>query len=286
MEQRERHFILSQGSTTGTSLSAITLQGAVCTGMEGAAVGFLPAELLVPPACGIVSQVLAQAVSQACTISAGSNGIFNSIVQFYDNLNTLDVEAGIPGEQSVPQSVVPSSPGVYPEVNIQLPCPEVDHVTVTPATTSISVGQTAGLNAAAYNNSSPPAILRSSAFTFIWNGSAATGIASVTNSFNVPGGSVAAIQGVSPGGPVTITATEASSAKQGTSSVTVQSGLNVTGLWSGGYTWDQPNGQSVSFGLLSITAGWIDRWRVVLGKFASSLLGRRASTAGRTYSAS
>lgn len=208
---------LNEGSATGP-VGALTIQSLICAGLSAS---LPPASPLVASACGLLSVAMNFAVGQACTINAGSNSVFNYVVKYYDQQNTYEIEAGLVGNPPVTQTVAPTSPGVFPPVNIELGCPQVDHVSVTPDALSLSVGQGAPLWAAAYNKASPPEILRSSAFTFLWNASAATGVASIPQSFSYPGGSVAAVQGVATGGPVPITATELSSAKQGTANVTV-----------------------------------------------------------------
>lgn len=228
---------LNQGNSVGASNAAITLERALCASVTSAILLQPEAAALVPYACGPAGVILTQAITQACTISDGTNSIYDSIVGFYDPVEVFVLAGIVGGETSLPVEIDKSTViGGYPPTTIELNCPEVDHVIITPATATIPIGQFVPLVARAYNTDLPSQVIKSSSMNFMWDATQASGIASVLSYFSTSGvNSVADIQGVAAGGPVPITATETTSGKTATSpsqiTVTSEVTFAVTGTF-------------------------------------------------------
>jgi len=184
--------------------------------------------------------VAASVLSAVCTsIQAGS--YINSFISWFENQLgqtfglpvTAYLNASSTSQQKSTMAIYPVS-GTYPTAEFQFGCSIVDHVNVLPSPVTINVGDQIFLTATA--NDANNQVLLSSAFGFIWSGGG--GVATVTSSYASGSGTIISsglVTGVAVG-TANITATETSSAKQGTANVNVQGGLVGTS-WDGTYQW-------------------------------------------------
>lgn len=161
-------------------------------------------------------------VSRICDLVGKSQTAY-STVDYLSDLNpsihiTTSLLSGSASEIPQGDYESPDKNGVYPNVAVGFPCPPVHHVNVWPSSASINVGQSLPVvaTAADVNNK----ILYSSAFKFDWS-SPDSSVVSVVPPSGAGTVGTGTVTGVAPGGPVNITATETSSNKQGTSTVTV-----------------------------------------------------------------
>lgn len=170
------------------------------------------------------------ALCQSADNAGGFAALFKSEVNYLYEINgiqgTVTLNSQSPSEQALTLSAQPQPDGDYAGIDVDLPCPNVDHITVSPTPVSIPVNGTCDLTAPA--NDSLGIILFSSAFNYSWN-SDTPSVATVAN--NVSGASpsgTATVTGVSGGGPVNIEATETTSSKIGTASVTIDQASGPT----------------------------------------------------------
>jgi uncharacterized protein YjdB len=208
---------------TSLNSNGATLQGVICAGAIAAALLDPLAAPLATTACatsGEGLEILNQAVALACTVATGS--LPDSIIALLTYPAEISVYANVPGGDTSPLVNVleTSAFGGYPVTNIALSCPKVDHVTITPSTATLNIGQAVDLVAGAYT-SPPSELIRSSAFTFAWNPLPIQGIATTAYVGSASAESFVTVTGTNPGGPLGITVTELSSSQQGTSNITV-----------------------------------------------------------------
>jgi hypothetical protein len=240
--------IAAMASSSSTACQAVSAVSDTCTVLL--AVASIEAQPLLPvflPVCAVLDLSL-QSVSEACGVVSVASKI-NSAINYLSNLPTTQVGivASLAGNPQSTQGFTLSnrSGGFFPPLDIGFECPTVNHVSVSPSSTTTYPGVSFPTAAMAYDVNNQ--VLLSSILNFTWN-SASTSVATYSPlSPSAPIGSVM-INGIGPGN-TTITATETTSGKTASSSVTVDPVLNVAGLWSGSYTWDQPNGTTVQFSL-------------------------------------
>lgn len=199
--------------------------GNACTAIKVALVlaeGGIPlaAAGAINSACSDLS-IFEAIVGNTCT-GISSTSSYNSSIAWLDKqFLGVPITVSLPGAPTEQALAAPApGSGLYPIVNVDLSCPNVDHVDVTPAKASIDVGQSIPLIATARDAND---IIRfSSAFRFNWDaGNSLLLLSSPEFQGDEPFGTDD-VKGMSPGGPVTITATENSSGKSGQSAITVQ----------------------------------------------------------------
>jgi hypothetical protein len=215
----------------------------LCDTIEAAIALVPPAEAV--PFVGYTTAVCKYGVTPSNYICEATEAISSSLDDYLDTPITLTVAPSL-GAATMPPTVASVlATGPYPSFSFVFPCPDVASVNVLPASATIASGGFQPLTATALNPNGQ--IIQSNAIAFEWAVDQSQPYVTTTDWFQTFSGvppsqnpisgvsSILAV-GVSPGGPVNVTVTENSSAKQGTANVTVLGGLVGTS-WDGTYQW-------------------------------------------------
>lgn len=209
------------GISTGVS-NVVTVGCAAVTAAVVVAGTGLPAAqaAIINTACAELG-LSANIMSGLCK-AASALTTFNSAVTWVkQQFGGVPITVSLGSLAPIQTVAKPSLPGgPYPPVNVDFPCPPVDHVDVVPGSATIDPGQSVQLNATARDSSDK--ILFSSAFDFTWSGAQSSPYVTSSPEFQgfEPFGTDT-VTGIAAGGPVGITASETTSGQSGTSQITV-----------------------------------------------------------------
>jgi len=178
-----------------------------------------------------------------CSSRSGSDGL-NAVINYLNSMSpSVDILATATLDGTTLSKTLSNQPAIGPYQDIEFsssfPC-QVDHVSVSPAETTIGIGSSQLLTAAAFDKNSKT--VTSSSLKWSWSNSDDK-IRIGPGGISVPGGhlpsavgvSDATVTGVGPtatGSPETVTATETTSGQFGTSSITVKMSYSLSVQWT------------------------------------------------------
>jgi len=265
---------LCEAGPGGAGVSYIDVASAVCNALAfvvapvGELEGFDPA-------------ICEGAIEPAEKICDAVQPISSWLDSYLNTPLTLSVNVSLGAATLPPENIqVNPATGLPVSMDFTFPCPTVSSVAVSPPSAVVTVGGSQLLHATALLANGQ--IIQSDALTWLWTPiNSGTLSVSPLGSGSVVASSFAGVVGEAPG-TATVTATEASSAKQGDAEVTVDPELSLTVTWK--VTADAAGGWSGTDTLTISNGKWVYSGNVTGGTGDPSSEVCRVETGSGQYS--